>query len=36
MVVGAVRQYAMGAEDRYYKMFATKVVDLWKGPGKVE
>jgi hypothetical protein len=36
MVVGAVRQYAMGAEDRYYKMFATKVVDLWKKPGKVE
>ena len=36
MVVGAVRQYAMGVESRYYKTFATKVVDLWKGLGEVE
>ena len=30
MVVGAVRQYVMGTESRYYAMFANKVVDLWQ------
>lgn len=36
MVVGAVRQHVMGVESRYYKMFAAKVVDLWKAPGWIE
>ncbi len=32
MIAGAVRQYVTGEETVYYRMFADKVVDLWRAP----
>lgn len=30
MIAGAARHHAMGVESRYYKMFASKIVDWWE------
>lgn len=32
MIAGAVRQYVTGEETIYYRLFADKVVDLWRTP----
>ena len=34
MVAGAIRQEAMGMDQPYYGMFATRVVDFWQFTGK--
>ena len=32
MVVGAIRQFIVDQDDRYYRGFAHKVIDLWRAP----
>ncbi|MBM3123286.1 MAG: DUF3800 domain-containing protein [Chloroflexi bacterium] len=33
MIAGATREYVIGEEPFYYRMFADKVADLWEAPG---
>jgi hypothetical protein len=34
MIVGAARHHGMGAESRYYRTFANKIVDWWEVPAE--